>query len=418
LPNSIMTYEGLHDVSTNTPTLTDAGGDAGQVYRVSVGGTRDYGSGSITLNVGDYLIHNGSVWQFADTTDAVSSVNGFTGAVTLTKSDVGLGNVDNTSDATKLATAVSRLVTTTAISAYGSLELTTTSTRVQVFTGSGEFFTVTVPNFTTTSEDCGFVFYNRSADTIIVQTTFAADVGYLPPAHMGEFFWNRGNALLSGGWTARMQPMSGPDILAFVDGDLGTPSSVTLSNATGLPVSGITGSATADITLGTIHLGHASDTTITRSAAGIVAVEGVNLVNVSASQTLTNKTLSAPTFTGAITPDTTSASSAGYLGMPANSQSAAYPLVASDAGKMILHPSTDNNPRTFTIPANATVPYPVGTVITFVNAINTVTIAITTDTLTLAGQGTTGSRTLAANGIATAIKTGATTWLISGNGLT
>ena len=32
---------------------------------------------------------------------AVTSVNGYTGAVSLTKSDVGLGNVDNTSDATK-----------------------------------------------------------------------------------------------------------------------------------------------------------------------------------------------------------------------------------------------------------------------------------------------------------------------------
>ena len=101
LPNSIMTYEGLHDVSANSPALTDASGDAGQVYRISVAGSRDYGSGNITLNVGDYLIHNGSVWEFADTTDAVSSVNGYTGNITLAKSDVGLGNVDNTSDATK-----------------------------------------------------------------------------------------------------------------------------------------------------------------------------------------------------------------------------------------------------------------------------------------------------------------------------
>lgn len=101
LPNSIMTYEGLHDVSTNTPTLTDATGDAGQVYRISVAGTRNYGSGNLVLNVGDYLIHSGSVWQVADTTDAVSTVNGYTGNITLTKSDVGLGNVDNTSDATK-----------------------------------------------------------------------------------------------------------------------------------------------------------------------------------------------------------------------------------------------------------------------------------------------------------------------------
>lgn len=44
----------------------------------------------------------------------------------------------------------------------------------------------------------------------------------------------------------------------------------------------------------TIELGHASDTTLSRSAAGIVAVEGVALVNLSTAQTLTNKTLTSP----------------------------------------------------------------------------------------------------------------------------
>lgn len=92
--------------------------------------------------------------------------------------------------------------------------------------------------------------------------------------------------------------------------------------------------------------------------------------------------------------------------------------MAADAQKHIYHPSSDNNARTFTIPANASVAYPVGTAVTFVNEINTVTIAITSDTLTLAGAGSTGSRTLAANGIATAIKVASTKWVISGTGLT
>jgi hypothetical protein len=78
----------------------------------------------------------------------------------------------------------------------------------------------------------------------------------------------------------------------------------------------------------------------------------------------------------------------------------------------------DDNARTFTIPANASVAYAVGTVVTFVNLINTVTIAITTDTMYLAGAGTTGSRTLAEYGVASAVKVASTTWVISGNGLT
>src|SRR5574343_1304568 len=75
----------------------------------------------------------------------------------------------------------------------------------------------------------------------------------------------------------------------------------------------------------------------------------------------------------------------GQIGIPRivqNSQSAAYQLVLSDAGKHLLHPSADTTARTFTIPANSTVAFPIGTVVTFVNqaSAGTMTIAITTDT--------------------------------------
>lgn len=120
----------------------------------------------------------------------------------------------------------------------------------------------------------------------------------------------------------------------------------------------------------------------------------------------------------AVTVDGTNA--VGFRGVPQNSQSAAYTLVLSDAGKHILHPSADTTARTFTIPANSSVAFPVGTAVTFINqnAGGVITIAITTDTLRLAGAGTTGSRTLAANGIATAVKVTSTEWIISGVGLT
>ncbi len=110
----------------------------------------------------------------------------------------------------------------------------------------------------------------------------------------------------------------------------------------------------------------------------------------------------------------------GYRNVPQNSKSAAYTTVAADAGKHILHPSADTTARTFTIDSNANVPYEIGTAITFINqnAAGVVTIAITSDTMRLAGVGTTGSRTLAANGVATALKLTATEWIISGTGLT
>jgi hypothetical protein len=103
-----------------------------------------------------------------------------------------------------------------------------------------------------------------------------------------------------------------------------------------------------------------------------------------------------------------------------NSKSAAYTTVLSDGGKHILHPSADTTARTFTIDSNANVAYPIGTAITFVNQHSggVITIAITSDTMRLAGTGTTGNRTLAADGIATALKITSTEWIISGTGLT
>jgi len=109
----------------------------------------------------------------------------------------------------------------------------------------------------------------------------------------------------------------------------------------------------------------------------------------------------------------------GYRNIPQNSQSTAYTLVLADAGKHIFHPASDNNARTFTIPANSSVSYPIGTALTFINmAVANVTIAINSDTLIFSPSGTTGSRTLATNGSATCIKIASTQWLISGSGLT
>lgn len=117
-------------------------------------------------------------------------------------------------------------------------------------------------------------------------------------------------------------------------------------------------------------------------------------------------------------PDDAASTEVGYMNIPQNSQSADYTAVIADRGKHIYHPTTDDNPRTYTIPANASVAFAVGTAITFVNDQNTVTIAITSDTLVWAEDGSTGSRTLAENGIATAIKVTSTRWIISGTGLT
>ena len=154
------------------------------------------------------------------------------------------------------------------------------------------------------------------------------------------------------------------------------------------------------------------------SGGGSYSAPTIGSTSIASGSTVT--TIAGLTLTdGQNTVSTPTTTSNGYLGIPQNSNSAAYTCVLADAGKHILHPSADANARTFTIPANSSVAYPIGTVLTFVNQTSqVVTIAITTDTMTLVNSTTTGSRSLAQNGIATAIKVSSTGWIISGNGLT
>jgi hypothetical protein len=164
------------------------------------------------------------------------------------------------------------------------------------------------------------------------------------------------------------------------------------------------------------------------------------IVGVSDSQALTNKTYNGNTFTAgtgvltiaaaktltanntltlAGTDSTTmtfppASASIGYLNIPQNSQAAGYTLVLGDAGKHIYMSSAG----TFTIPANGSVAFPVGTTVTFYNASASSTIPITTDTLVWTPTGGTGTRTIAQYGLATIVKVASTTWVISGTGLT
>jgi hypothetical protein len=109
--------------------------------------------------------------------------------------------------------------------------------------------------------------------------------------------------------------------------------------------------------------------------------------------------------------------SVGYLAIPQNVQNGNYTLVASDAGKHIYRQS--GSTCTWTIPANSSVPYGIGTALTFINLSGTsTTIAITNDFMYLSPTASSGTRTLAAYGSATAIKVNANSWIISGSGLT
>ena len=86
-PLGDLNYQGAWNANTNSPTLTSSVGTKGYYYVVSVAGTTNL-NGITDWQVGDWAVFNGSVWQKIDNTDAVTSVNGYTGAVVLTQTDI------------------------------------------------------------------------------------------------------------------------------------------------------------------------------------------------------------------------------------------------------------------------------------------------------------------------------------------
>lgn len=149
-------------------------------------------------------------------------------------------------------------------------------------------------------------------------------------------------------------------------------------------------------------------------AGGPITTSGTLTLDDSHANTWTGK--QDLTVGGDLTPAATPATNAiGYLGSPQNIQNGAYTTVMGDAGKHIYH--TSGSAHTWTIDSNANVAYPIGTILTFINedSAGIVTLAITSDTLRWGSS--TGSRSLAANGTATAIKVASTTWRLTGDGI-
>lgn len=142
-------YKGTWNATTNTPTITSGVGTKGNYYIVSVSGTTTI-DGISDWNVGDWIIYDGTAWQQVDNTDAVVSVNGYTGAVSLTTSDISEGtNEYFTTTRARAANSAG-----TGISYSGGVITNTAPDQVVALSASGTTsISGTYPNFTIASAD-------------------------------------------------------------------------------------------------------------------------------------------------------------------------------------------------------------------------------------------------------------------------
>jgi len=169
------------------------------------------------------------------------------------------------------------------------------------------------------------------------------------------------------------------------------------SNATSAPVT--------SISFGTTGL------TPSVATGGAISVAGT-LVAANGGTGITSPGTAGNVLTSNGTTWTSGAPLSSAVNYPQNIQTADYTLVLGDAGKQIYHPASDVNVRTFTIPSNASVAFPIGTVVLFVaeNGGPRIIVEINSDTL-VSTNGETGEKSVPASNVLTCIKTTATKWI-------
>lgn len=399
--NAIKSVSGIVTVATATaPT-------AGQILTAQSATEANWqtvtGTGSVTsVSVTSANGVSGSV-ATATTTPAITLTLGAITPTTVNGNTITTGSGILTLGASKTLT-VSNSLTMTGTDgsgiAFGAGGTAAYTDKVQTFTGVQSF---TSPNVTTslTTPSTTFALANTTATTL-----------------------NLGGAATTLNVGASTGTLTvGNTTLAAKAGTFSTTLDVTgHTTFEGVTSTGATGTNKlvydTSPTLVTPTLGVASVTSINKMAVTAPATSSTIAVADGKTLTASNSITLAGTDATTMTFPPASAS-VGYLNIPQNSQSAAYTTVLGDSGKHIFHPAADTNARTYTIDSNANVAYAIGTAITFINmTANVVTIAITSDTMYLCGAGTTGSRSLAIYGTATAVKMTTTTWLICGSGLT
>ena len=321
-----MQYQGIWNASTNTPTLTSGTGIKGQYYKVSVAGTTTIDTNS-QWNVGDMIVYDGTTWDKIDGLGSeVTSVAGRIGAVTLAQADIaGLTTVSSPTFSAVTATTftgnLSGNATTATSVAYTGLTGTvptwnqnttgnaaTATLAATVITNAnltgdvtsvGNATTVVKLNGTSLAGLATGLLKNTTSTgvpSIAVQADITALLGAASITNTmlanNSVTIGSGNVVLGG----TLSSVSGLSLVAPV---LGTPASGTLTNCTGLPYSGLTG---------TVPTWNQNTTGNAANVTGTVAIAngGTGAVTAAAAATaLGVGTTNAPIFAGVIAPQIT-----------------------------------------------------------------------------------------------------------------
>ena len=258
-----LNYQGTWNASTNTPTLTSSVGTKGYYYVVDVAGTTNL-NGITDWQIGDWAIFNGSVWQKVDNTDAVTSVNGFTGTVVLTTTNIAEGTNLYYTDARARAaisagTGLSYNSTTGAMNfstaAVGTWAATPSSANLAAAmtdeTGSGSLVFGTSPTLSGPTIDGASPYINMTPTT--APTYAEGRVFYDSAAHTLNYYNDNNQMSVNIGQEqiVRVRNQTGSTIpdgtVVYVNGATGNTPTIAKAIATSFATSDIIGVTTTDI---------------------------------------------------------------------------------------------------------------------------------------------------------------------------